>query len=115
MKSPLSLHHEIDLVSLGSTFVRESKLTRLLQDSLGGNTKTTIIATISPTSYEETASTLSYALQATSIKNRPAEVNQRVGKDVHLGLVMSEMTRLKMDLKVSLFLSRFFVILVAKS
>lgn len=77
-------------------------MTRLLQDSLGGNTKTTIIATISPTSYEETASTLSYALQATSIKNRPAEINQRVGKDVHLGLVMSEMTRLKMDLKVSL-------------
>ncbi|GAA5835308.1 hypothetical protein JCM5353_006729 [Sporobolomyces roseus] len=80
---------------------RESKLTRLLQDSLGGNTKTTIIATISPTSYEETASTLSYALQATSIKNRPAEVNQRVGKDVHLGLVMSEMTRLKSDLKAA--------------
>lgn len=99
----------------GSAFVRESKLTRLLQDSLGGNTKTTIIATISPTSYEETASTLSYALQATSIKNRPAEVNQRVGKDVHLGLVMSEMTRLKSDLKVSSFFSLTFFSSLAKS
>ncbi|KPV74072.1 uncharacterized protein RHOBADRAFT_4799, partial [Rhodotorula graminis WP1] len=56
---------------------RSSKLTRLLQDSLGGRTKTTIIATISPVSYEETASTLSYAHQAKSIQNRP-EVNQRV-------------------------------------
>ena len=42
---------------------RESKLTRLLQDSLGGSTKTSIIATISPSScsQEETLSTLDYA------------------------------------------------------
>ncbi|KAF1743759.1 hypothetical protein MXB_557, partial [Myxobolus squamalis] len=56
---------------------RESKLTRLLQDSLGGRTKTVIIATISPSAYniEETLSTLDYAQRAKHIKNRP-EVNQ---------------------------------------
>jgi len=45
---------------------RESKLTRLLQDSLGGRTKTLIIATISPASsnLDETLSTLDYAFRA---------------------------------------------------
>ncbi|KAL6309249.1 P-loop containing nucleoside triphosphate hydrolase protein [Sparassis latifolia] len=58
---------------------RESKLTRLLQDSLGGHTKTCIIATISPArcNMEETLSTLDYAIRAKSIRNRP-EVNQRM-------------------------------------
>ncbi|GAA5954378.1 hypothetical protein JCM10213_005365 [Rhodosporidiobolus nylandii] len=76
---------------------RESKLTRLLQDSLGGRTKTTIIATISPVSYEETASTLSYAHQAKSIQNRP-EVNQRVSRNVLLNQFVGEIERLKADL-----------------
>ncbi|KAA0154637.1 hypothetical protein FNF28_06813 [Cafeteria roenbergensis] len=60
---------------------RDSKLTRLLRDSLGGRTKTTIIATVSPSacSIEETLSTLDYALRARSIKNRP-EANQRMTK-----------------------------------
>ena len=45
---------------------RDSKLTRLLQDSLGGNTKTVMIATISPVdfNYMETLSTLRYAGRA---------------------------------------------------
>jgi len=53
--------------------LRESKLTRLLQDSLGGRTKTCLIATISPSvsSVEETVSTLDYAFRAKKIKNRP--------------------------------------------
>ena len=52
---------------------RESKLTRLLQDSLGGQTKTCIIATISPTksSLEETMSTLDYTFRAKNIRNQP--------------------------------------------
>lgn len=52
---------------------RDSKLTRLLQDSLGGNTKTVMIAAISPSdyNYEETVSTLRYAARAKSIKNKP--------------------------------------------
>jgi kinesin family protein 3/17 len=56
---------------------RDSKLTRLLQDSLGGNTKTVMIANISPAdyNYEETLSTLRYASRAKSIKNQP-KINQ---------------------------------------
>ena len=62
-------------------FFRESKLTRLLQDSLGGRTKTSIIATISPASInlEETLSTLDYAHRAKNIQNKP-EVNQKISK-----------------------------------
>ena len=52
---------------------RDSKLTRLLQDSLGGNTKTVMIAAVSPADYnfEETLSTLRYASRAKNIKNKP--------------------------------------------
>lgn len=52
---------------------RDSKLTRLLRDSLGGKTKTCIIATISPSAHslEETLSTLDYAYRAKNIKNKP--------------------------------------------
>ncbi|KAJ3038695.1 Kinesin-like protein kif3b, partial [Rhizophlyctis rosea] len=52
---------------------RDSKLTRLLQDSLGGNAKTLMIATMSPANYnyDETLSTLRYANRAKSIKNKP--------------------------------------------
>ena len=61
---------------------RESKLTRLLQDSLGGRTKTSIIATISPATInmEETLSTLDYASRARSILNRP-EINAKLSKE----------------------------------
>jgi kinesin family member 17 len=56
---------------------RDSKLTRLLQDSLGGNTKTVMIAACSPAdyNYEETLSTLRYAARAKAIKNKP-KVNE---------------------------------------
>ena len=52
---------------------RDSALTRLLQDSLGGNTKTLMISSISPCSesYQETLSTIRYASRAKKIKNRP--------------------------------------------
>ena len=56
---------------------RDSKLTRLLQDSLGGNTKTVMIAAISPAdfNFDETLTTLRYASRAKNIKNKP-RVNQ---------------------------------------
>jgi hypothetical protein len=56
---------------------RESSLTRILQNALGGNSKTTMIAAISPATYnlEETISTLRYADQVKSIKNQ-AIVNE---------------------------------------
>lgn len=63
------------------SLLRESKLTRILQDSLGGRTKTSIIATVSPAvcNIEETLSTLDYAHRAKHITNRP-EINQRLTK-----------------------------------
>ncbi|CAB4391173.1 unnamed protein product [Rhizophagus irregularis] len=78
---------------------RESKLTRLLQDSLGGKTKTCIIATISPAkiSYDETISTLDYAHRAKNIRNKPV-ANQRVTKKALIKEYISEIERLKMDL-----------------
>lgn len=56
---------------------RESKLTFILRNALGGNSKTAMIAALSPASvnYEETLSTLRYAWQVKSIKNE-AKVNE---------------------------------------
>ncbi|SCV70600.1 BQ2448_3362 [Microbotryum intermedium] len=54
---------------------RDSVLTWLLKDSLGGNSKTAMVAAISPADYEETLSTLRYADQAKKIKNK-AVVNE---------------------------------------
>ncbi|CAG9331391.1 unnamed protein product [Blepharisma stoltei] len=52
---------------------RDSKLTRVLQDSLGGNSKTALIITCSPSPYneEETISTLRFGIRAKAIKNKP--------------------------------------------
>ncbi|OQR97637.1 kinesin-like protein [Achlya hypogyna] len=62
---------------------RDSKLTRLLQESLGGRAMTTVIATLGPAGdcIDETMSTLDYAHRAKSIKNKP-EANQRTTKHV---------------------------------
>ncbi|KAF2773147.1 kinesin-domain-containing protein [Teratosphaeria nubilosa] len=54
---------------------RDSVLTWLLKDSLGGNSKTAMVACISPTDYDETLSTLRYADQAKRIRTQ-AHVNQ---------------------------------------
>lgn len=81
---------------------RESKLTRLLQDSIGGQTKTALIATISPAkiNLEETVSTLEYASRAKNIQNKP-----QLGQDCDLMLkkillkdMSKEITKLNKDL-----------------
>lgn len=74
---------------------RDSKLTRLLQDSLGGNTRTLMIACISPSDrdYCETLSTLRYANRAKNIHNKP-HVNEDP-KDTILRGYQEEITRLK--------------------
>ena len=56
---------------------RDSKLTRILQQALGGNSKTVIIATLSPsvTAIEESISTLNYAQAAHGIKNKPVSAS----------------------------------------
>lgn len=74
---------------------RDSKLTRLLQDSLGGNSKTIMIANIGPASmnYDETIITLRYAYRAKSIKNQPIK-NEDV-KDAKLLELQQEIERLR--------------------
>lgn len=74
---------------------RDSKLTRLLQDSLGGNSKTIMVANIGPASYnyEETLTTLRYANRAKNIKNKP-RINEDP-KDALLRQYQEEIGRLK--------------------
>lgn len=74
---------------------RDSKLTRLLQDSLGGNTKTLMVACLSPAdnNYDETLSTLRYANRAKNIKNKP-RINEDP-KDALLREYQEEIRKLK--------------------
>lgn len=101
-KSLLTLGNVISkLVDGQSTHIpyRDSKLTKLLQDSLGGNTKTVMIANIGPAdwNYDETISTLRYANRAKSIKNIP-KVNEDP-KDALLRQFQEEISRLKEQLQ----------------
>lgn len=70
---------------------RDSKLTRLLQDSLGGNAKTVMVANVGPASYnvEETLTTLRYANRAKNIKNKP-RVNEDPKDALLLGIHEAE-------------------------
>ena len=81
----------------GKAFVpyRDSKLTRMLQDSLGGNSKTLMICCVSPSSlnFNESVNALRYANRARNIKNKPV-----VNRDPTLVLI----DELKHQLKVLL-------------
>ncbi|WJX18262.1 Kinesin-like protein KIN-5B, variant 2 [Trifolium repens] len=103
-KSLLTLGRVINALVEHSAHVpyRDSKLTRILRDSLGGKTKTCIIATISPSAYclEETLSTLDYASRAKNIKNKP-EANQKVSKAVLLKDLYIEIERMKEDVRAA--------------
>lgn len=81
---------------------RDSKLTRLLQESLGGKAKTCIIATLSATqaAVEETMSTLDYAYRAKNIKNQPI-VNQKLIKKVVMKEYFAEIEQLKTQLQMT--------------
>lgn len=99
-KSLLTLGRVINALVEHSGHVpyRDSKLTRLLRDSLGGKTKTCIIATVSPSIHclEETLSTLDYAHRAKNIKNKP-EINQKMMKSAMIKDLYSEIDRLKQE------------------
>ncbi|MBA0567338.1 hypothetical protein Golob_012081, partial [Gossypium lobatum] len=103
-KSLLTLGRVISALVEHSAHIpyRDSKLTRLLRDSLGGKTKTCIIATISPSAHslEETLSTLDYAYRAKNIKNRP-EANQKMSKAVLLKDLYLEIERMKEDVRAA--------------
>ena len=80
---------------------RDSKLTRLLQDSLGGNCKTTMIATISPSedAFSESLSTLYFAQRAKKIKNRPI-INEDVNNRALIRKYETELKNLRNELEL---------------
>lgn len=75
---------------------RESKLTRLLSESLGGNSKTWMLATIaaSATHVQESLSTLEYATHARAIANKNVHVNASVSKE-EIDSLRSQLRRLE--------------------
>ena len=80
---------------------RDSKLTRLLQDSLGGNCKTTMIAMISPSqdAFSESLSTLYFAQREKKIKNRPI-INEDVNNRALIRKYENELQNLKNELEL---------------
>ena len=83
--SLLTLGKCINALAEGNTnFIsyRESVLTRLLQESLGGNAKTSLIVTVSPSNYnaDETISSFNFAQRAMKVKNKPV---QNISVDYH--------------------------------
>jgi len=80
---------------------RDSKLTRILEDSLGGNCRTTMIAMVSPAmdSAAETLSTLKFANRAKNIRNH-AHINEDVDKNSLLRKYQRELKRLRKELEL---------------
>ncbi|CAO3612981.1 unnamed protein product [Mucor hiemalis] len=78
---------------------RNSKLTRLLQDSLGGNSQTLMLACVSPadSNANETLSTLKYANRAKNITNRVV-LNQQLSE---VDTMKQEIARLRHELKIN--------------
>ena len=79
---------------------RDSKLTRLLEDSLGGNCKTTMMAMVSPAyeSFLESLSTLKFAHRAKKIRNDP-HINEDVDEKGLLRKYEVELRRLRDELE----------------
>uniref|UniRef100_A0A3Q4H498 Kinesin family member 21B n=1 Tax=Neolamprologus brichardi TaxID=32507 RepID=A0A3Q4H498_NEOBR len=77
---------------------RDSKLTRLLQDSLGGNSRTVMIACVSPSDrdFMETLNTLKYANRARNIKNKVMVNQDKTSQQI--SALRAEIARLQMEL-----------------
>ncbi|XP_045615052.1 centromere-associated protein E isoform X2 [Procambarus clarkii] len=99
-RSLFMLGRVISQLSEGEQFVnfRDSKLTRILQLSLGGNSKTAIFCTITPAAVEQTHSTLRFASRAKSIKNQPI-VNEVLSDAALLKRYATEIKNLKYSLE----------------
>lgn len=74
---------------------RESKLTRILQESLGGNSKTIILIACSPSSFNEaeTLSTLRFGKRSKNIKNKP-----KINKEISIPELQEEILKLESQL-----------------
>ncbi|KAI9256701.1 hypothetical protein BY458DRAFT_519321 [Sporodiniella umbellata] len=79
---------------------RDSKLTRLLQDSLGGNSQTLMLACVSPSdsNFMETLNTLKYANRARNIKNRVTINQEFAGSSIEVNQLKSQLARLRLEL-----------------
>ncbi|KAL2711624.1 kinesin-related protein 4 [Vespula squamosa] len=77
---------------------RDSKLTRLLQASLGGNAMTAIICTITPAALEESQCTLSFASRAKSVKNKP-QINEVMSDAALLKRYAKQIAKLNTELE----------------
>ena len=77
---------------------RDSKLTRLLQASLGGNAMTTIICAVTPAAFEETQCTLSFAYRAKSVKNKP-QLNEVMSDAALLKRYKKQLSKLNEELE----------------
>ncbi|XP_044598075.1 kinesin-related protein 4 isoform X2 [Cotesia glomerata] len=84
----------------GTSFInyRDSKLTRILQPSLGGNALTTIICAVTPAAIDETQCTLDFAVRAKGIKNKP-QVNETVSEKALLKRMMKHQAQLEAALE----------------
>lgn len=82
---------------------RDSKLTRLLQDSLGGNSRTVMVACVSPSSdnYNETVNTLKYANRARNIRNN-AQVNEANGDSANAAFEIMQLKKQVAALKTEI-------------
>lgn len=79
---------------------RDSKLTRLLQDSLGGNSQTLMLACVSPSdsNFMETLNTLKYANRARNIKNRVVINQDFAGSSIEVNQLRAQLARLRIEL-----------------
>jgi kinesin family protein 18/19 len=100
-KSLLALGNCINSLADGQRYIpyRDSKLTRLLKDSLGGNCQTVMVANVSPSSlsYDDTYNTLKYATRAKKIKS---DVKKNVvNVELHVGEYVKIVEELKKELE----------------
>ncbi|KAI8364491.1 hypothetical protein EDC96DRAFT_510886, partial [Choanephora cucurbitarum] len=79
---------------------RDSKLTRLLQDSLGGNSQTLMLACVSPadSNFMETLNTLKYANRARNIKNKVTINQDFAGSSIEVNQLRAQLARLRIEL-----------------
>ncbi|XP_033109352.1 centromere-associated protein E-like isoform X4 [Anneissia japonica] len=95
-QSLFALGQVINKLSSGVEYIpfRDSKLTRILQPSLGGNAKTAIICTVTPAAIDQTQNTLQFASRAKTIKNKP-EMHEILSDEALLRRYKSEIEKLK--------------------
>jgi kinesin family protein 5 len=89
---------------------RDSKLTRVLQDSLGGNSNTSLILTCSPSSYNEaeTVSTLRFGIRAKQIKNKPKVNKEYTVAELKLLISKADTEMAKKDRQIALLEKALF-------